>query len=63
MLVGRGVGGQSLQGALETSPGRWAETHPLQSLEGKTEGFTVSPGRSPSKQPLLPRPSGIAQGQ
>lgn len=26
MLVGRGVGGQSLQEALETSLERWAET-------------------------------------
>lgn len=57
MLVGRGVGGQSLQGTLETSPERWAETHPLQSLEGKTEGFTFSPGRSPSKlSPFCPGP-------
>lgn len=64
MLAGRGVGGWSLQGALETRPERWAETHPLQSLEGKTECFAFFPGRKEAIQTelLLPRPLGIVQG-
>ena len=63
VLVGRGVGGQSLQGTLETSPERWAETHPLQSLEGKTGLYVFSRKESIQTEPLLPRPSAIVQGQ
>ena len=64
MLAGSGVGDRSLQGALETRPERWAETHPLQSLEGKTEGFTFPPRRKEAIQTelLLPWPLGIVQG-
>lgn len=56
MLVGRGVGGQSLQGALETSPERWAETHPLQSLEGKTEALRFLPEGVHPNSPFCPGP-------